>query len=98
MHDGMPDGSVLGVLIVDQEEAFLDEAARVLRSIGVPVRVARTPLAAVWALEREPVAVVVCDWSPLVDQVRDQYPGVQWLPREAIVRDPVAAVRAARRA
>lgn len=90
------DGDGPGVLIVDADAAFLAEAMQALQAVGASVVVAQTPLAACWALEREDFDAIVCDWEPLVEHVKRQWPGVAPVSRDELPKDLDALHRWAR--
>lgn len=68
----------LNVLMVDDDEQFLAYARE---GLSGTVSLARTPLEAMWLLERERFDVVVCDLclgsldgTSLLDEIRERWP------------------------
>jgi CheY-like chemotaxis protein len=78
-------GSLAGlrVLVVDDDDAFLDYVRDGLGDCEASVHLARTPLDAIWILESHPVDVVICDYhlghadgTHVLDVVRTRFPRI----------------------
>ena len=74
-------------LVVGADAAFLAEALRALEAVGASVVVARTPLSAVWALERTHFDAVVCGCADLRRELSAHWPSVVAIASHELPKD-----------